>query len=71
MARGIGMVAFTVTVLARSSLTNARCVRPGREGAGFIPGLISTAKEMWQIYLLLTLGPSSSSSSRGSPSGTG
>jgi trk system potassium uptake protein TrkH len=53
---GIGMVAFTVTVLARSSLTNARCVRPGHEGAGFIPGLISTAKEMWQIYILLTLG---------------
>jgi len=54
---GIGMVAFTVTVLARSSLTNARCVRrPGHEGAAFIPNLISAAKEMWQIYLLLTLG---------------
>jgi trk/ktr system potassium uptake protein len=54
---GIGMVAFTVTVLARSSLTNARCVRrPGQEGPAFIPNLISTAKEMWQIYLLLTLG---------------
>jgi trk system potassium uptake protein TrkH len=53
---GIGMVAFTITVLARSSLTNARCVRPGHEGAGFIPGLISTGKEMWQIYVLLTLG---------------
>jgi trk system potassium uptake protein TrkH len=53
---GIGMVAFTVTVLARSSLTNARCVRPGHEGAGFIPGLISTAREMWQIYILLTIG---------------
>jgi trk system potassium uptake protein TrkH len=53
---GLGMVAFTVSVLARSSLTNARCVRPGREGAAFIPNLISTGKEMWQIYVLLTAG---------------
>ncbi|MDD1670305.1 MAG: diadenylate cyclase [Methanomicrobiales archaeon] len=53
---GIGMVAFTITVLARSSLTNARCVRPAGEGAPFIPGLISTAREMWKIYVLLTLG---------------
>jgi trk system potassium uptake protein TrkH len=53
---GIGMVAFTVTVLARSSLTNARCVRPAGEGAPFFPGLISTGREMWQIYVLLTLG---------------
>jgi trk system potassium uptake protein TrkH len=53
---GIGMVAFTVSVLARSSLTNARCVRPAGEGAPFIPGFISTAREMWRIYVLLTLG---------------
>jgi trk/ktr system potassium uptake protein len=53
---GIGMVAFTISVLARSSLTNARCVRPGGEAAPFIPTLISTAREMWRIYLLLTLG---------------
>ncbi|HUK37563.1 MAG TPA: potassium transporter TrkG [Methanomicrobiales archaeon] len=53
---GIGMVAFTISVLARSSLTNARCVRPEAETAPFIPGLISTGKEMWQIYVLLTLG---------------
>jgi len=53
---GIGMVTFTISVLARSSLTNARCVRPEGEGAPFIPSLISTAKEMWQIYVLLTLG---------------
>ncbi|MDD1661239.1 MAG: hypothetical protein LUQ49_02115, partial [Methanomicrobiales archaeon] len=53
---GIGMVAFTVSVLARSSLTNARCVRRAGEGGPFIPGLISTAREMWQIYGILTLG---------------
>jgi trk system potassium uptake protein TrkH len=53
---GIGMVAFTVTVLARSSLTNARCVRPGHEGAPFIPSLMATGREMWRIYVLLTLG---------------
>ena len=53
---GIGMVAFTVSVLARSSLTNARCVRPGVESEPLIPSLISTGKEMWQIYVLLTLG---------------
>jgi trk system potassium uptake protein TrkH len=53
---GIGMVAFTTSVLARSSLTNARCVRPGGEAGPFIPGFISTAREMWQVYLILTLG---------------
>lgn len=53
---GIGMVAFTITVLARSSLTNARCVRPPGDGAPFFPGLISTGREMWKIYVLLTLG---------------
>jgi trk system potassium uptake protein TrkH len=53
---GIGMVAFTISVLARSSLTNARCVRRGDEGSPFIPSLISTAREMWQIYVILTLG---------------
>ena len=50
------MVAFTISVLARSSLTNARCVRPGGEAQPFFPSLISTGKEMWQIYVLLTLG---------------
>jgi trk system potassium uptake protein TrkH len=53
---GIGMVAFTISVLARSSLTNARCVRRGGEGGPFIPSLISTGKEMWQIYVVLSLG---------------
>jgi len=53
---GIGMVAFTVSVLARSSLTNARYLhRPGG-GEGFFPSLRATAREMWWIYLLLTLG---------------
>jgi trk system potassium uptake protein TrkH len=53
---GIGMVAFTISVLARSSLTNARCVRPGGEAEPFIPSIISTGREMWKIYVLLTLG---------------
>ena len=53
---GIGMVAFTISVLARSSLTNARCVRRGGETGPFIPSLISTGREMWQIYVVLTLG---------------
>ena len=53
---GIGMVAFTISVLARSSLTNARCVRRAGEGGPFIPSLISTGGEMWQIYVVLTLG---------------
>jgi trk system potassium uptake protein TrkH len=53
---GIGMVAFTISVLARSSLTNARCVRRGGETGPFIPSLISTGREMWQIYVILTLG---------------
>ncbi len=53
---GIGMVVFTISVLARSSLTNARCVRSGGEGGPFIPSLISTGREMWQIYVVLTLG---------------
>jgi trk system potassium uptake protein TrkH len=53
---GIGMVVFTISVLARSSLTNARCVRPGGEAGAFIPNLLSTGREMWKIYVLLTLG---------------
>ena len=53
---GIGMVAFTISVLARSSLTNARCVRRAGEGGPFIPSLISTGREMWKIYVILTLG---------------
>ena len=53
---GIGMVVFTISVLARSSLTNARCVRPGGEAEPFFPSLISTGREMWKIYVILTLG---------------
>ncbi len=53
---GIGMVAFTISVLARSSLTNARCVRRAGEGGPFIPSLFSTGKEMWRIYGILSLG---------------
>ncbi|MDD1653672.1 MAG: TrkH family potassium uptake protein, partial [Methanomicrobiales archaeon] len=53
---GIGMVAFTVSILSRSSLTGARFFRLEEETEAFIPTLISIGKQMAPVYLILTGG---------------
>ena len=51
---GIGMVAFTVSTLSRSSLTGARFFRLEEESEAFIPTLISIGRQMAPVYLVLT-----------------
>jgi trk system potassium uptake protein TrkH len=52
---GIGMVAFTISILSRSSLTGARFFRLEEESEAFIPNLISIGRQMGPVYLVLTL----------------
>ncbi|MDD1660502.1 MAG: diadenylate cyclase [Methanomicrobiales archaeon] len=51
---GIGMVAFTISILSRSSLTGARFFRLEEESEAFIPNLISIGRQMGPVYLALT-----------------
>jgi trk system potassium uptake protein TrkH len=52
---GIGMVAFTISILSRSSLTGARFFRLEEESEAFLPNLISIGRQMGPVYLVLTL----------------
>ena len=52
---GIGMAAFTISILSRSSLTGARFFRLEEESEAFIPNLISIGRQMGPVYLVLTL----------------
>jgi len=51
---GIGMVAFTISILSRSSLTGARFFRLEEESEALIPNLISIGRKMGPVYLVLT-----------------
>ncbi len=52
---GIGIVAFTVALASRSSLTSFRLYRSEGRSETLMPSVVATAVQMWRIYLLLTL----------------
>lgn len=51
---GIGIVAFTVAMASRSSLTHFRLYRTEGRTEAFMPSVVATAVQMWRIYLILT-----------------
>ncbi len=52
---GLGIVAFTVAMLARSGLTPTRLYRSEGRSEAFMPSVVSTGLQMWKIYIILTL----------------
>ena len=52
---GIGVVALTVALASRSSLTSFRLYRSEGRSETLMPSVVATAVQMWRIYLLLTL----------------
>jgi trk system potassium uptake protein TrkH len=51
---GIGIVAFTVALASRSSLTSFRLYRSEGRSETLMPSVVATAVQMWRIYLFLT-----------------
>jgi len=51
---GIGIVAFTVALASRSSLTSFRLYRSEARSETLMPSVVATAVQMWRIYLVLT-----------------
>ena len=51
---GIGIVAFTVALASRSSLTHFRLYRYEGRSEAFMPSVVATAVQMWRIYLIIT-----------------
>jgi len=51
---GLGIVAFTIALAGRSGLTRFRLYRSEGRSETFMPSVVSTAIEMWRIYLVLT-----------------
>jgi trk system potassium uptake protein TrkH len=51
---GLGIVAFTVAMASRSSLTHFRLYRTEGRSEAFMPSVVATAVQMWRIYLILT-----------------
>lgn len=52
---GLGIVAFTVSLLSRSGLTQFRLYRSEGRSEAFMPSVVSTGYLMWKIYIILTL----------------
>ena len=52
---GLGIVAFTLTVASRSGMVTQNLYRSEGRSESFMPSVISTAFQMWKIYLILTL----------------
>lgn len=52
---GIGIVAFTVTMVHRSGLIQKELYRSEARSEAFMPSVVSTAVQMWKIYFVLTL----------------
>ncbi len=52
---GIGIVAFTVTMLHRSGLVQKELYRSEARSEAFMPSVVDTGREMWKIYGVLTL----------------
>ncbi len=53
---GLGIVAFTVVMLSRTSLNPSRFYRSEARSEVFIPSVMQQGLEMWKIYLVLTAG---------------
>ncbi len=51
---GIGIVAFTIAMASRSGLTQFRLYRSEGRIEAFMPSVVSTASQMWRIYLIVT-----------------
>ncbi|SCL76683.1 Trk system potassium uptake protein TrkG [Methanoculleus chikugoensis] len=51
---GLGIVAFTIALAGRSGLTRFRLYRSEGRSETFMPSVVTTAVEMWRIYLVLT-----------------
>jgi trk system potassium uptake protein len=51
---GIGIVAFSIALASRSSLTTFRLYRSEGRTETLMPGVVATAVQMWRIYLILT-----------------
>ncbi len=52
---GIGIVALTVALASRSSLTSFRLYRSEGRSETLMPSVVATAVQMWRIYFLLTV----------------
>ncbi|MDD5665477.1 MAG: potassium transporter TrkG, partial [Candidatus Omnitrophica bacterium] len=52
---GIGIVAFTVALINRSSMTHFRLYRSEGRSEAFMPNVVDTASQMWKIYIILTV----------------
>jgi len=53
---GIGVIAFGITMMSRSSIIQYRLYRSEGRSEALMPSIISTGRRMWGIYLLLTIG---------------
>ncbi|MBQ4415783.1 MAG: TrkH family potassium uptake protein [Methanomicrobium sp.] len=52
---GLGIVAFTVVMLSRTSLNPSRFYRSEARTEAFVPSAIQQGVEMWKIYVVLTV----------------
>ena len=52
---GIGIVAFSIALASRSSLTIFRLYRSEGRSETLMPSVVATAIQMWRIYLILTV----------------
>ncbi len=52
---GLGIVAFTVAMASRSGLTQFRLYRSEGRSETFLPSVVATGMQMWEIYVVLTL----------------
>jgi len=52
---GLGIVAFTVTMAARSGLTSSKLYRSEGRSEAFMPSVVAQGIQMWEIYIILTI----------------
>ena len=52
---GLGIVAFTVVLLSRTGMSTSRMYRSEGRTESFMPSVVATGKQMWIIYLIITL----------------
>ncbi|GAA5261886.1 TrkH family potassium uptake protein [Methanocalculus sp. MC3] len=52
---GMGIVAFTVTMVHRSGLVQKELYRSEARSEALMPSVVDTAVQMWKIYVILTL----------------
>ncbi|HII75778.1 MAG TPA: TrkH family potassium uptake protein, partial [Methanolinea sp.] len=52
---GIGVIAFGIAMLSRSSLTQHQLYRSEGRSEALMPNVVSTGRRMWVIYLFLTI----------------